>query len=56
MVHGYALLNIVDVQVSFFTKRTIRAGEELTIDYNWDKTNKAVPCKCGSKNCKQWLR
>ena len=34
--------------------RKIRTGEELTIDYGWPK-EVAVPCLCGSKQCRGWV-
>lgn len=34
--------------------RTIRPGEELTIDYNWPATS-AITCECGSKSCRGWV-
>lgn len=34
--------------------REIQAGEELTIDYNWDATN-AIRCLCGAENCRGWI-
>ncbi|CAO1326729.1 unnamed protein product [Diamesa serratosioi] len=41
--------------VSFFASRTIKAGEELTWNYNYDVGSvpgKVLYCKCGSKNCR----
>lgn len=34
--------------------RDIEIGEELTIDYGWDWES-AIPCKCGSPNCRGWI-
>ena len=34
--------------------RTIRLGEELTIDYAWS-ADAAIPCLCGSRNCRGWV-
>lgn len=36
------------------TLRPIQAGEELTIDYGWP-ADVAIPCLCGSKNCRGWV-
>jgi len=36
------------------TIRDITKGEQLTIDYKWDK-NAAIPCLCGSPNCRGWI-
>eukprot|EP00474_Spongospora_subterranea_P009971 CRZ10429.1 hypothetical protein [Spongospora subterranea] len=43
-------------QVVFFTRRAIKAAEELTLDYNFDATKKEEECKCGAKKCRKWLR
>lgn len=34
--------------------RTIRPGEELTIDYSWPDYA-AIRCKCGADNCRGWV-
>jgi len=34
--------------------RTIRAGEELTIDYAW-QADAAIPCLCSATNCRGWI-
>jgi SET domain-containing protein len=34
--------------------RTIRPGEELTIDYAWPH-DAAIPCLCGAKNCRGFI-
>lgn len=36
------------------TLRDILPGEELTIDYGWDWQS-AIPCMCGSANCRGWV-
>ena len=36
----------------FFSKVPVRAGEELTYDYNFAREDDAVTCNCGSKSCK----
>lgn len=36
------------------TLRDIKADEELTIDYAWE-WRFAVPCLCGSENCRGWI-
>ena len=35
-------------------KRTIRPGEELTIDYAWP-AELAIPCSCRSTRCRGWI-
>ena len=39
-----------DLRVGFFAMRTIKAGEELTFNYNF-QTEKPIRCCCGSSNC-----
>jgi len=34
--------------------RMILPGEELTIDYGWP-AEAAVPCRCGSPDCRGWI-
>jgi hypothetical protein len=34
--------------------RVIQPGEELTIDYAWE-AEAAIPCGCGSANCRGWI-
>lgn len=38
--------------VLFFSKRRIHAGDELTVDYRYDKNEKATHCRCGSPKCR----
>jgi SET domain-containing protein len=32
--------------------RDIQPGEELTIDYHFDKDVEKVPCACGTRKCR----
>lgn len=34
--------------------RTIRPGEQLTIDYAWE-AGAAIPCLCAAKTCRGWI-
>ena len=34
--------------------RVIQAGEQFTIDYNWDAKN-AIRCACNSLDCRGWV-
>jgi hypothetical protein len=34
--------------------RRIADGDELTIDYAWP-AEMAIPCRCGSSACRQWI-
>ncbi|HXX44975.1 MAG TPA: SET domain-containing protein-lysine N-methyltransferase [Candidatus Acidoferrales bacterium] len=38
--------------ILYFSKRKIRKGEELTVDYKFSKRTVRVPCSCGSRNCR----
>lgn len=38
--------------ILYMSKRLIRKGEELTVDYHFSKNIEKVPCACGSKNCR----
>ena len=37
--------------ILYMSLRPIKKGEELTIDYNFDSTDK-TPCACGTKKCR----
>lgn len=42
--------------IAFFASSAIRAGEELTWNYNYEVgsvPSKVLYCKCGAKNCRQ---
>ena len=34
--------------------RSIRPGDEITIDYRWPATM-AIRCRCGAANCRGWV-
>ncbi len=36
------------------TRKRIRPGEELSIDYSWP-AHAAIPCQCGSRWCRGWV-
>jgi SET domain-containing protein len=38
--------------VLYMSRRPIRPGEELTVDYCFSKKIHRVPCRCGSANCR----
>jgi SET domain-containing protein len=38
--------------ILYMSSRDIRQGEELTIDYHFDKDVEKVPCSCGTKKCR----
>ena len=45
------------LQVVFFAKRDIYAGEEVTYDYkfNCDEVDDKIPCFCGTPECRGTL-
>jgi uncharacterized protein len=43
---------IVKGHILYVSRRPIRQGEELTIDYHFDKKVEKVPCRCGSLKCR----
>jgi hypothetical protein len=38
--------------ILYMSKRAIRRGEELTVDYRFDKDIGRVRCRCGAKTCR----
>ena len=38
--------------ILYMSRREIRKGEELTIDYNFSKDVEIVRCRCDAKNCR----
>lgn len=38
--------------ILYMSKRRIRRGEELTVDYRFPRDIERVPCKCGSQKCR----
>jgi SET domain-containing protein len=38
--------------ILYMSKRPIRKGEELTVDYHFAKNIEKVPCSCGSSQCR----
>ena len=43
---------IVRGHILYVTLRPIKRGEELTVDYHFDKKVERVPCKCGAAKCR----
>jgi SET domain-containing protein len=43
---------IVKGHIIYVTLRDIAAGEELTVDYHFDKKVERVPCRCGAEKCR----
>jgi SET domain-containing protein len=38
--------------VLYMSLREIKAGEELTVDYNFSDLTEKTPCSCGAKTCR----
>jgi len=51
--------NIVTVirngHILYMSRRAIRKGEELTVDYHFAKDVERIPCKCGAMKCRGTL-
>jgi uncharacterized protein len=43
---------ILKGHILYMSLRDIKAGEELTIDYRFDRKVEKVPCRCGSPKCR----
>jgi SET domain-containing protein len=39
-------------RIFYISRRAIRKGEELTVDYHFAKDIEKFPCKCGSAKCR----
>jgi SET domain-containing protein len=38
--------------IIYFSKRPIKKGEELTVDYHFSADEELVKCRCGAQNCR----
>lgn len=43
---------IIKGHILYMSLRNIKPGEELTVDYHFDKKVEKVPCRCGSIKCR----
>ena len=43
---------IVKQHILYMSLRPIKSGEELTVDYRFDKKVQRVPCRCGATGCR----
>ena len=43
---------IIKGHIIYMSMRDIRPGEELTVDYRFDKKVERVECKCGTSKCR----
>jgi SET domain-containing protein len=44
--------HIIGKRIYYYSRRAIKKGEELTIDYRFDASETPVPCRCGSEKCR----
>ncbi|GBP20595.1 Histone-lysine N-methyltransferase SETD2 [Eumeta japonica] len=45
-----------ELRIGFFSKRDIKASEEITFDYQFQRFGKiAQRCYCGANNCRGWI-
>ena len=38
--------------ILLLAKKFIKAGEEITYDYNFEVESEKIQCRCGAKNCR----
>jgi SET domain-containing protein len=43
---------ILKGHILYMSRRNIRRGEELTVDYHFDKKVEKVICRCGAEKCR----
>ena len=43
---------IVGGHILYMSRRVIQPGEELTVDYRFDRDVERVPCSCGAPGCR----
>jgi len=46
------IARIIKGHILYFSLRDIQAGEELTVDYHFDKKVERITCKCGAPGCR----
>lgn len=46
------ITRVMKGHILYMSLRTIKRGEELTVNYNFAKDVDVSPCKCGAKNCR----
>ena len=43
---------IQKLHILYYSRRPIKAGEELTVDYRYEHDADRMPCHCGSPKCR----
>ncbi len=46
------ITRVMKGHILYMSLRTIKAGEELTVNYNFSKDVDLSPCRCGAKTCR----
>jgi len=46
---------LTEHRAEFYALRTLRAGEELTVNYGESHHDGKLPCKCGVATCSGWI-
>ena len=46
---------LIKGHIIYMSLRDLQPGEELTIDYHFDKDVERVPCSCGSPKCRKTI-
>jgi uncharacterized protein len=45
-------VRFVGRRIYYYSRRAIKKGEELTIDYSFEPSNNPAPCHCGATTCR----
>lgn len=43
---------VIKNRLFYFSRKRIKAGDELTLDYRFSPDAEVIPCRCGSPNCR----
>ena len=46
------ITRVMKGHILYMSLRSIRRGEELTVNYNFSKDTGVSPCRCGAHNCR----
>lgn len=53
--HPNVFIRIAYGRVEFYTRRAVKAGEELTCDYGVSMHEGTIRCRCGARKCRKWI-